>query len=533
MRHISQFKLLFIISLVLITALLSLLFLSSSFYKSELDNRVTEELLLRSSLIASSFQTSFESFESVAKYIDSDFSSSNELFNISSSIISITITDYDNKTPKTSINPIYESSGMVSLKKIADAVNINFKRILYVTKNRTLITDFSEQLGTPALSLAISTDLQENPDRIVIITFDPRPSFGQLPSNGLINSFLVNSQGAVIAAETTENLEYTKKTGLLDNIDKIFTAVADNRVSLYQDNNSKEYYISHKRIGQHECAAVSIALRDNLLDSASMILYRNILIMLIIIALSVLCSFIFLKGASNPINKGSSKNRKSGKTSSFSTKHDKALLAYFNICSLSSLATLYKTETALALINNCEKRFNNAIRSTNGVKSASLGDVFTVFFKSTKSVKHGCHNAALCALMIRKEIFKFNTKYKLKKPLKMRCGIDNGIFVTGTGDLSYNKTLGIIGDTVKKVSQIEHLNDYYETDILVSEYIYSLLKDKFYFEAVKPIILKGSSQKLLLWALLGLKKDSNAPKNISELQKRIARVSNKSNIENK
>ena len=203
MRHISQFKLLFLITLVLLTALLSLLFLTSSFYKSELDNRVTEELLLRSSLMASSFQTVFESVESAAKYIDSDISDSNELFNINNSIISVTVTDYGNNSPETSINPVYESSGMTSLKKITDTVNINFERIKSEMQIKYTITDFSEHLGLPALSLAVATDT-DKPDKIVIITFDPRSGFGRSPSSGLINSYLVNIHGSIIAAETAK-----------------------------------------------------------------------------------------------------------------------------------------------------------------------------------------------------------------------------------------------------------------------------------------------------------------------------------------
>jgi adenylate cyclase len=161
----------------------------------------------------------------------------------------------------------------------------------------------------------------------------------------------------------------------------------------------------------------------------------------------------------------------------------------------------------------------NAVMAHEGVVEKYIGDAIMAVFgvpiprTSQEQIARDARNAVRCALAMRNEMETLNQIWQ-KRGLPdcgMRIGIHTGELVAGSLGSVDRQEYTVIGDSVNTASRLEsfdkdstdlHLRDD-RCRILISEATRALLGDSFQFHAVGTMSLKGKSEKVTIYAVVG------------------------------
>jgi adenylate cyclase len=161
----------------------------------------------------------------------------------------------------------------------------------------------------------------------------------------------------------------------------------------------------------------------------------------------------------------------------------------------------------------------NVVIAHEGIVEKYIGDSIMAVFgvpiprASREQIARDAGNSVRCALVMRKEMEQLNVLWQQRglPPCGMRIGIHTGGLVAGSlGSLGRNNYT-VIGDSVNTASRLEsfgkdstdpHLSDD-GCRILISGATKELLDNAFQFHEVGTMSLKGKSEKVMIYAVLG------------------------------
>ncbi|MDA3900440.1 MAG: adenylate/guanylate cyclase domain-containing protein [Spirochaetes bacterium] len=522
----TRSRILLTFSFLLLLSLISFVFLVSYLYKSDIRLRINNNRLLQTSASANSLKTSIDTYGAIARMVPYSRQLDDDLLTDNGAIISIhTLTTKNNTTTilKKIINPLFVESNMITEENLLSALHKN--RDFFNVKGVTIpsLRNISPELGIPAISMAFSAykDPSKSKPPIIIITIDAASLISSQVPNEQIQSLIVTPDGTVIAGNPSSAVEQRLSLAELPIVHQMFTSQVNNGQLNFKDSQGTQYTGYFYRYADGYPGVISFTETETIFAGSDLLLYQNLLIMIIIMSVAILCAFIFLRGKNASVKIKKIKKRLP-ETSFTSSSYDKAAFMYLNFQSFAGITQQFKPKTARAHINNYMKRIIFSIRTAGGRTNSILGDVMTAMFSFSGRPETNCEKAVLCAIMIRQKIYNYNKKHNRKFPISMRCGINTGSILAGDIGTANCHNYGVIGDTIKKASHIEHLNSLLGTDILITLPVYRNVKEKFYLQKMKPIQIKGESGTMTVWAVLGRKDDRNSPKTVEELQKRFA-----------
>ncbi|MFC1552253.1 TIR domain-containing protein [Candidatus Latescibacterota bacterium] len=135
--------------------------------------------------------------------------------------------------------------------------------------------------------------------------------------------------------------------------------------------------------------------------------------------------------------------------------------------------------------------------------------IFAVFGLSeeTNHRKNACFAALNANIDSTKKIHE--AMINNRTPLITQIGIHTGRITVGEIQIAGNDELLIMGDHINTANEIEGLNTFFNTNILVSENTRYSVGDDFEFRLIDTIKFKGHVKSVGLYELLGLKGDVN------------------------
>ena len=135
---------------------------------------------------------------------------------------------------------------------------------------------------------------------------------------------------------------------------------------------------------------------------------------------------------------------------------------------------------------------------------------------SSQGAAEDAKAAVRAALGMRREMPKLNAAWRAEgmQPLAFGIGINHGEAIVGNiGSYEPHERLDptVIGDAVNLASRLEALTRVYAVDILVGQSAAELVRDDFHFRSVARVQVKGKSEPVEVFTLIGARKDDVDP----------------------
>lgn len=147
---------------------------------------------------------------------------------------------------------------------------------------------------------------------------------------------------------------------------------------------------------------------------------------------------------------------------------------------------------------------SNIIVAQRGTIDKYIGDSIMAFWGAPLDEAFPCEQAAKAALACKTKSDQLNAVWgQNNKPILFtRIGLHLGDAIVGNLGSTERLNYTAIGDSINIASRLEAINKLYGTQIIVSDPVYSIIKDKFILRMIDCVILKGKTEASYLYELI-------------------------------
>ncbi|MBN2546752.1 MAG: CHASE2 domain-containing protein [Spirochaetes bacterium] len=185
---------------------------------------------------------------------------------------------------------------------------------------------------------------------------------------------------------------------------------------------------------------------------------------------------------------------------------DANLTVFFS--DIRGFTTLSETLTPQELIQHLNKyltAMTDIIFQYEGTLDKYIGDAIMCFWGAPNVQVNHAELACITALKQMEKLKELNENWPEKLRLNIGIGINSGVMTVGNMGSEGRMNYTLAGDNVNLGSRLEGTNKIYETNIIVSENTYNLVKDKFIFRELDNIRVKGKLKPVSIFELVSEK----------------------------
>jgi adenylate cyclase len=188
-----------------------------------------------------------------------------------------------------------------------------------------------------------------------------------------------------------------------------------------------------------------------------------------------------------------------------------ATILFSDIVGFTTLTESADPEQLVAQLNEYLTRMTAAVFKHNGTLDKFIGDAIMAVWGnvSSRGTVEDAKAGARAALEMRRGLRLLNDNWKGKgiAPFAIGIGINQGDVLGGNIGSEQRADPTVIGDAVNLASRLEALTRTYRTDILVGPNLRELIRDQFDFRSVALVQVKGKTQPVEIFALIGAKNE--------------------------
>ncbi len=586
-----SFKLITIISFIVISSLLAVTVVATSFFRADNKVRAMEDTLNYSTLISKKVYTDLTSITEKGKIAAVNLYGvkSGDLGNARSYMEMMFSRDPDmifiGLMEKDKIDSIrFLQNKDFLLRK---GINLDIKTIIK-SEYDSIARSFSgeEVVFNPSFyfnEAVIGISLPYDPsvsNSVVIIFYSMDKILDSISSGSIINSIIITGSGDIIAHRDREIVKSKTSYAAMPVVSMMMKNPNPNAQTAYVDENGAKSLGAFNRIGFSDAAVISYVKED--LAFAMVYKIQRIIIWLtgVVLTVSFLLTLLFSRSLSRPIKKLTEASRRIHEgdyefemaavsrdeigelTDSFKVmaqglaereriksafgkfvnkdiaelvmrkeikvggERKNVAVFFSDIRSFTKISESLEPEEVVEFLNQYITRMVSCVKKTRGSVDKFIGDAIMAIWGAPLSSGDDPFNAVNASLLMREQLLEFNLdRGSEKKPvIQIGCGIHYGPVLAGQIGSDEKMEYTVIGDTVNLASRIESLNKAFGTDILISEETAELVKDRFRVVPMQKITVKGKSEPLTVYAVLGRFANTDSPKTLEELRKIIGTV---------
>ncbi len=308
-----SFKLITMISLIVIFSLLAVTVVATYFFMSDNKTRAMEDTLNYSTLISKKVYTDLNAITEKGRLVainlhgrgrnQGDSGAFTELmFSRDSDMILVGILSKNkSKSFLYKLNETFFSGKgkkpdfNVIIKSEYDAISRSFYK-------EDVLFNPSVYFNEPVIGISLPYDPVIS-DKVIVIFYSSNKIMESISSRGTINSFIVTGTGDVIAHRDADVVKSKTNYSSMPIIRMMMTNSNPNAQTVYRDENNEKYLGAFSRIGYSDAAVVSYIKED--IAFAMVYKIQRILIWLtgIVLSVSFLITLFFSRSLSKPIIK--------------------------------------------------------------------------------------------------------------------------------------------------------------------------------------------------------------------------------------
>lgn len=193
-------------------------------------------------------------------------------------------------------------------------------------------------------------------------------------------------------------------------------------------------------------------------------------------------------------------------------KRSDVSIIFSDIRGFTTLSEKLAPEDVVALLNPYLEAMSNVIYEHGGTIDKYEGDAIIAFFGEPVPFKDHAERALRASLDMRKALEKLRNQWEKEgrpNQIEMGIGINSGEVFVGLLGSAQRINYTVIGDNANLASRLQDLTKTYAWPILISESTYQQVKDLFDTEFADAVTVKGKTQPVNVYKVLGLK---GAPK---------------------
>jgi len=177
-------------------------------------------------------------------------------------------------------------------------------------------------------------------------------------------------------------------------------------------------------------------------------------------------------------------------------------IIFADISGFTAMSDKMDPEKVTDILNACFQRLGGLVYELEGYIDKFMGDCIMALFGAPIAHENDHELAIECGIRMLDGLEKFNQDMGLG--LGMSIGINSGMVVAGGVGTDRKFDYTVMGDAVNIAQRLQAAA--HEKQILVSKNIYKLSQQKFEFETLPPIKVKGKDAPLDVFSVTGRKK---------------------------
>lgn len=178
---------------------------------------------------------------------------------------------------------------------------------------------------------------------------------------------------------------------------------------------------------------------------------------------------------------------------------------FVDLVGFTALSESLSPDVLLQVLNGYIEHMSAAVENHRGHVSTYLGDGILAYFGALEPNPWQCNDAAETALTMRDALAEYNEALRRDglPELAIGIGLHRGSGLVGMLGTPERMEFAFVGRTVNIAARLQELTRRQDADILLSEAVCSHLAPAFEIQTQPPAHLKGISEPIATYALLG------------------------------
>jgi adenylate cyclase len=180
-------------------------------------------------------------------------------------------------------------------------------------------------------------------------------------------------------------------------------------------------------------------------------------------------------------------------------------IMFTDIANFTNISETISADKLVVYLSEYFEELTKIIMDNEGTVDKYIGDSVMSFWGAPFPDRHHAFHACRSALLCQKRLCELNRVWKRegRPAFNTRIGVHLGDVIVGNIGSTERMNYTIIGDSVNLGSRLEGLNKFYGTGILVSDSIYTVVKDQFLCRLLDYVAVKGKKKAIKVYELVG------------------------------